>query len=49
MTQNTNFFVNDADIKLISEFKDSLGKYYSVFHKTQKKTQILGGNAKKGA
>ena len=30
MTQNAIFFLNDADIKTISEFKDSFGKYYPV-------------------
>ena len=44
-------FLNDADIKTISEFKESFGKYYPVFPKIKKKnkckkcrflTQILG-------
>ena len=30
------FFLNDADIKTISEFKDSFGKYYPVFPKNPK-------------
>ena len=29
-------FLNDADIKTISEFKDSFGKYYPVFPKNPK-------------
>ena len=29
-------FLNDAYIKLVSEFKDSFGKYYPVFPKNQK-------------
>ena len=31
------FFLNDAYIKLISEFKDSFGKYYPFFQKNLKK------------
>ena len=30
------YFLNDAYIKLISEFKDSFGKYYPVFPKNCK-------------
>ena len=30
------FFSNDADIKIISEFKDSFGKNYPVFQKNPK-------------
>jgi hypothetical protein len=34
-------FINDADIKTISEFKESFGKYYPVFPKKLKCKKCL--------
>ena len=37
MTKNTNSFLNEVDIQLILDFKNSFGKYHSVFPKNSLK------------